>query len=398
MDSKRLADAVKKVDAWVNALTVDSKENVVKDILSDEEKFFTWDNEKRTPLKYELLFDYSYYNGVIMEGLYDVYESDCDKYQRYYDYIKEFLDGLMDKNADGRYELNYRRSGYIDSHGADCYKTAALFERFSDGEDSYQDVCNTLYYHLTDEKYINSFGFNPATEKMPAECGHNYWHCWKSAPKYKIWLDGLYMLQPFIAHHAARICDLKQLELVNERLDWVAKNLLAPNGMYYHAANSKEDFCNFFWTRAIGWYGMAMVDCMEVLPEEYMKDRMNALKIFVDGMIKFQGENGIWNNMPDQPATATNRPETSGTAMIVYTILKGIRNGWLEESYKEAAYKAFVALCEEKLDSDGLHDIYLKAMASGENNYEITEYYLTNEGKGAGPFIMAYSEVLKSLS
>ena len=202
------------------------------------------------------------------------------------------------------------------------------------------------------------------------------------------------MLQPFIAHHAARIGDEKQLGLVQERLDWVAETLLAPNGLYYHAGNSKEDVCNFFWTRAMGWYGMAMVDVMEVLPEEYLEKRKAALKLFVDGVLKYQSKNGLWANLADQPATETNRQESSGTAMMAYIILKGIRKGWLDRAYLEAGLKAFVGLTEEKLDEGGLRDIYMRADASGKNNYELTEFYCTDEGKGSGPFIMAYSEML----
>ena len=178
------------------------------------------------------------------------------------------------------------------------------------------------------------------------------------------------------------------------RSDWVAQTLLAPNGMYYHAGNGKEDVCRFFWTRAMGWYGMAMVDIMEVLPEEYMEKRKEALKLFVDGMLKYQDADGIWANLADRPATETNRPESSGTAMMSYIILKGVRKGWLDESYREAGIKAFVGLAEKKLDESGLRDIYLKAAANGTNNYEETQYYLTDEGKGSGPFIMAYSEML----
>lgn len=81
--------------------------------------------------------------------------------------------------------------------------------------------------------------------------------------------------------------------------------------------------------------------------------------------------------------------------MMVYTILKGVRNGWLDESYREAAVKAFVGMAEFKLDEQGLHDIYFKASASGTNNYEKISDYLTDEGKGSGPFILAYSEMLR---
>lgn len=394
MERKRVEAAVSKAGKYVDGLTVNSEVNVPGEVVRSTERFFTWDNEKRAPQSKPLLYDYSYYNGVVMEGLYDIYKADPENGKVYYDYVKEYLDCLTEQGEDGSWGLNFERAGYVDYHGADCYKTAALFEQFAKEGERYREVTDLLYRHLTDETYVNSLGHTPCLENMPGDLGHNYWHGWKGEPRFKIWLDGIYMLQPFLSRHAARVGDMRQLALVQERLDWVAETLLAPNGMYYHAGNGREDVCRFFWTRAMGWYGMAMVDVMEVLPGEYLDKRKKALQLFVDGMLKYQDADGIWANLADMPATETNRPETSGTAMMSYIILKGVRKGWLDESYREAGVRSFVGLTETKLDESGLRDIYLKATANGTNNYEDTEYYLTDEGKGSGPFIMAYSEML----
>jgi len=394
MDRQRIENAVAKAGKYVDNLTVDSSVNKPAEIVGSTEKFFSWDNEKRSVLKHKLLFDWSYYTGVVMEGLYNICEADASKREKYMPYITEYFDLLIDKDEDGAYKLNFDKAGYVDDHGADCYKTAALLCRISGEKESYKAVSERLYKHLTDDTYVNANGVTPVKDCTEEALGYNYWHCWKKVPKYKIWLDGIYMLQPFLAHQAALLGDEKTLEVINGRLDWVAETLLSPNGMYYHAGNSKEDVCEFFWTRAMGWYGMAMVDVMEALPEKYMESRKKALKTFVDGMLKFQKESGLWTNLADMPATETNRLEVSGTSMICYTILKGVRNGWLDESYKDAAVKAFVGMVETKMDENGLHDIYLRASADSTNNYEKTDFYMTDEGKGSGPFIMAYSEVL----
>ncbi len=396
MKSDRVAAAVQKAKEYVDALTVCSEENVPHLIVSDEHKFFTWDNEKRTPSAKPYLFDWSYYNGVVMEGLLDVYEADPENGARYLAYIKEYLDSMIESDGEGKKSLSRNQAGYVDHHGADCYKTAALLIRMSKGEDDYRQVASTLYRDLTDEAHRNSKGNIVPLEFTEEGLGGNYWHSWAggTAPKYKVWLDGIYMLQPFLAHYAAGAGDAAQLARIQKRLDWVADDMLAPNGLYYHACNSREDVCPYHWSRAMGWYGMAMVDVMEVLPEEYMPARKMALKRFVDGILKYQDESGLWANLADRPVTATNRLETSGTAMFVYTILKGIRKGWLEESYREAAIKGFVGMAEQKLTGGALQDIYLKASANNTNNYEISEYYLPDEGKGSGPFIMAYSEML----
>lgn len=395
MEQNRIKDAVKKAKNYIDRLTIHSEVNVPDSVVAGKDQFFTWDNEKRSPDTKELLFSYSYYNGVVMEGLYDIYEADPQAGGVYYDYVKKYLDAMMKQEEDGSWTLDFRRAGYQDCHGADCYKTAALYERFSKGGDAYGEIAERLYRHLTDDSYVNSQGHTPCADHMPEELGHNYCHNWKGKPRFRFWLDGIYMLQPFLAHHAARTGDDGELGLIQERFSWVAETLLAPNGLYYHGGNGREDVCNFFWTRSTGWYGMAMVDVMEVLPVAYLEERKAALKLFVDGLLKYQREDGLWTNLADQPATETNRPESSGTAMMAYTILKGVRKGWLDASYREAGVRAFVGLVEEKLDESGLRDIYLKAVADGTNNYEAPEYYYTDEGKGSGPFIMAYSEMLQ---
>ena len=61
----------------------------------------------------------------------------------------------------------------------------------------------------------------------------------------------------------------------------------------------------------------------------------------------------------------------------------------------EAGRDAFVRLTEEKLKGDALTDVYLVAAASGEDNYRNEAYYMPQEGKGVGPYIMAYAEMLR---
>lgn len=388
--------SILKAKNYVDALTIRSTHNVPKEIVSDEHKFFSWDNEKRTPSVKPYLFDWSYYNGVVMEGLYDTYEARPDEGAEYKNYVLEYLNAMLVTDENGVHHLNRSLAGYVDHHGADCYKTAALVMKAFDENPAYAEVMAELYRDLTDPKHVNSKGDIVVEKYTEDALGNNYWHCWAGGqpPKYKVWLDGIYMLQPFLAHYAAKIGDTKQLAIINERLNWVADVMLAPNGMYYHACNSREDVCAYHWTRAMGWYAMAMVDVMEVLPECYIEERKAALKLFADGMLKYQDESGLWANLADQPVTETNRLEVSGTAMMIYMLLKGVRKSWLNESYREPAIKAFNAIVNTKLHDNVLEDIYLKASANNTNNYEIPEYYLPDEGKGSGPFIMAYSEML----
>lgn len=387
----RVKIALDKSKAFIERLTVDSAVNHPGQIVKSGNQFFSWDNEHRSKengLPY--LYSWSYYNGVIFEGLKYVYEKTKDS--RYLSYVSEFLEAMITDGA-----LN-EHAGYIPYHGLDCYKTAGLLADFckfdTEGIPADTEITKAAVSLYHDLVTVNSCYTENAL-------GGNYWHTWydNKAPKYKVWLDGIYMAQPFIAKYARKSQDQAQLEKVYIRFCWIAENMKAQNGLYYHAANSGEDVCDFFWLRAIGWYAMAQVDVMEYLPEKYIPDMRENLKNFIDDMLKYQDNSGMWTNLVDKPLTLYNRLETSGTAMMIYCILKAIRFGWLEDEagvYMHAAQKAFCYLAEEKLGYNGLKDIYLMAAASGLNNYERIDWYKENEGKGTGPFIMAYAEMIKA--
>ncbi|MDE6442229.1 MAG: glycoside hydrolase family 88 protein [Clostridia bacterium] len=392
-----ITESIKKAGEYIDNLTVKSNVNVPEKIIK-EGGFFSWDNEKREIARQPYLFQWSYYNGVVFEGLYDIYCADGNEV--YKDYVLSYLDELV--GGDGK--LIFERAGYVDYHGADCYKTAALLCRFAGQRPEFDSVLKELYRDLTDHAHENADGNVISQKFCDKGLGLNYWHSWRGGnppKKYKLWLDGIYMLQPFLARYAERIGDSAQVEKIAGRIKWVCENMQAPNGLYYHATNGGGDNCNFFWLRALGWYGMAIADVAEPfagkddeLSKHVIKVCSAALERFADGILKYQLKNGMWCNLADLPITPTNRDETSGTAMMVYCLLKGVRLGLLDSKYTQPAVKAFCGICENKLDG-GLKDIYFKASANGTDNYQNPDDYLTDEGKGAGPFIMAYSEIIR---
>ncbi|MBO7385095.1 MAG: hypothetical protein J6U63_01990, partial [Clostridia bacterium] len=109
--------------AFIDALTVDAPSADPKAIVEDEDRFFAWDNEHRSAKNGKaFLYDWSYYIGVVMEGLYYMYEA--GQGERYREYVKRYLHAV---ETDGK--LN-RYAGYVPGHGLDCYKTASLLPFF----------------------------------------------------------------------------------------------------------------------------------------------------------------------------------------------------------------------------------------------------------------------------
>lgn len=392
--------ALSKAKSYIDSLTINSSTNKPASVVSTYGSHFTWDNEKRESNNKSYLYEWSYYNGVVFEGLEYIYDYTGD--ESYYNYVQEYMSTMI--SSDGSWAKTSNNSskesaGYVDYHGADCYKTASLLLDMAKKADGTIDT--TSKYYKTATSLYNDLTTGTGSNYTDSAVGNNYWHSnWSSssAPAYKVWLDGLYMIQPFMAEYAYYTGDTAQLNEIVGRFEWLYNNSRSSsNGLYYHAINSTSSYVDYYWTRALGWYGMAVVDVMQYLTGDNLESMKVILKDFVDNVIKYQDSTtGMWANLCDKSVTSTNRLETSGTAMIAYIIAKGINDGNLDSSYFQYAKKAFKGMVDNKLVSSQLTDIYFKASANGTDNYTTSSYYYTDEGKGVGPFIMAYAQVLEA--
>lgn len=384
VDETSLVASLKKAKTYIDALTINNSSNDPETVVKGFKKHFTWDNEKRENSA-SYLFDWSYYNGVVFEGLEYVYEETEEEV--YGDYVEEYMSSLIASNGTWAKCTNDSSkvcAGYNSTHGADCYKTASLlldmYERTNDSR--YLTMAKTLYADLD----------NAAKTYLLSKAGNNYRHTWASDPSPDLWLDGLYMILPFRAEYAKHIGDTEELDLIVDRMQWVSDNMYNKNkGLFYHAADSSTSNSGTHWLRSIGWYAAAIVDIMDSMEGENLEVMKAQLVKLVDGMKACQNaSNGMWLNNMNAKQSSSNPYETSGTALVCYAVMKAVNEGWLDESYVDMAILAFEGICNEKLNGNNLTDICFKG-APGSSN---SEFY-DNEGKGVGPFIMFYAEMLE---
>jgi unsaturated rhamnogalacturonyl hydrolase len=130
------------------------------------------------------------------------------------------------------------------------------------------------------------------------------------------------------------------------------------------------------------------------------------LKDTADALLKYQDASGMFYQVIDRPQDEGNYLETSGTALIAYALLKGVRLGYLPKRYGEAGEKAFQGIVDKylKVNEDGtiqLGGICLVAGLGGEDRrdgtpaYYYSEPVVENEAKGTAPFILAYTEIAR---
>ncbi len=256
--------------------------------------------------------------------------------------------------------------------------------------------------------------------KHPRTTEGGFWH--KLRYPHQMWLDGLFMASPFLAHYAK----------VHERpelFDEVAKQILlmdrhsydAAKGLHYHAwdekrlqpwANKETGWSPNFWSRAIGWYGMALVDSLDFFsPTHPEVDHINeVLRRLADGIVRWQDPaTGLWWQVTDQGGRPGNYLEGTASAMFTYILAKGINRGYLpREQYLPALLKGYTGLIRDlvRVDPDGKVNLTrccsvaglgftnsAGRVRDGSFEYYISEPIIDNDLKGVGPFILAGIEM-----
>ncbi|MBQ7679472.1 MAG: glycoside hydrolase family 88 protein [Butyrivibrio sp.] len=246
----------------------------------------------------------------------------------------------------------------------------------------------------------------------------NFWH--KQIYPWQVWLDGLYMAQPFYMEYERRFRKMEGC-LDSYRQFRNVERLLkdAQTGLYYHGydesrqmywANPETGHSPHFWLRALGWFTMALVNTAEAIDESlYYEYRylQTMLENLANALLPWQDESGMFYQVIDAPQAEGNYLETSGTALIAAGLLKGVRLGFLPERFREVGARAFDGIADRYLsrNEDGsprLGGICLVAGLGGKTHrdgslqYYFSEPVVENEAKGVAPFILAYTELLRA--
>ena len=238
-----------------------------------------------------------------------------------------------------------------------------------------------------------------------------YWH--KEIYPWQIWLDGLYMEGPFKAEYASvNGCAADFEDIVNQII--IVNDVMRDpkTGLLYHCFDESrgmkwsDDITGLsphFWSRSIGWYMMAIIDVLDFLPQSQSgRDKLlSILRNLVDSVLKFQSE-GMWYQVTDQGGREGNYLETSASSMFAYSILKGVRLGYLDPQLKERGLEAVKAIRERYLtERDG--ELHLGGICSvaglggnpyrdGTYRYYISEKVVEDDFKGVGSYILACTE------
>ncbi len=242
-----------------------------------------------------------------------------------------------------------------------------------------------------------------------------FWH--KKIYPYQMWLDGLYMAEPFYASYALQFNEPRAFDDVADQFDFVYRHTRdSATGLCYHGwdesrtqqwADPSTGHSPSIWGRAMGWYLMGLVDVLDYFPLDHPRrgELIRILQEVSGALLAFQDSTtGMWYQVVDQAGRPGNYLESSASAMFAYGFAKGANKHYLEARFLGAAKRAMQGIRQQCVSVDEAGQVNLKDTCRGAglggNPYRdgTYSYYVnvpraTNDMKGIGPLLLAAIEI-----
>jgi unsaturated rhamnogalacturonyl hydrolase len=335
---------------------------------------------------------WSYDQSVILKGIEGLWRATGEK--KYFDYIQKSTDFFVDDNGNIR---TYDQKDFNIDNVA-CGRNVLLLYNVT-GKEKYLKAALTLRQQLHEQPRTNEGGF---------------WH--KKIYPYQMWLDGLYMGEPFYAEYAKTFHEDTAFNDIARQFILMEKNSVdKKTGLMYHGydesrqqkwADKTTGRSPNFWARAMGWYGMGLVDVLEVFPANHpkRKELVDILNRYAKAVSKYQdAKTGLWWDILDMPGKNKNYFEASASSMFVYALAKGLRLGYLPQSYLAIAKKGYDGILKTFIkEENGQTNLHGTVSVSGLGgnpyrdgsfDYYMSEKVIVNDAKGVGAFIQAANEM-----
>lgn len=258
-------------------------------------------------------------------------------------------------------------------------------------------------------------------KRYPRTDTGNFWH--KDIYPNQVWLDGMYMAMPFYAKSLLETGESEWNDILDQfqsahRLLWSGEK-----GLYLHGCDVSRQAvwanpvtgCNeAVWLRAEGWFLMALVDTYEVLNGKTDRDQelVILLQNAVKGILPYQDKaSRMFLQVVDECELSGNYPETSGSAMVAYAMMKGARLGMLEMDFGNLGSAVLDGIRDTclKEEPNGWHlygicasaglgtgpDPHNRKDRDGTSEYYISEAQMVDNQHGTGACMMAVSEQIR---
>ena len=326
---------------------------------------------------------FHYHQGVFLSGVYKTWQLTGE--QKYFTYVKDWIDSVF--TEDGKIKNAYSHADLDDIQPG------------------------TLLYPLLDK--TGDRRYRACIESVAAQipdiprcqCG-GFYH--KVSLTGQMWLDGLYMLGPFMCEYGRRFDRPDWLSMVSRHVLLMQEHTRdEKTGLWRHAwdetrqagwCDPKTGLAPEFWGRSLGWVPVAIQDDLANMePSAPGYEDLKAVTVeLLEALARFQGPDGRWWQVVDKVGQEGNWPENSCTCLFTAAIARGIRTGLLDKAkWLPIARRSYEGVIKS-LTWEG-KDIQIGnvCIGTGVGNYEFycARPCSTNDLHGVGAFLLMCTEL-----
>ena len=344
---------------------------------------------KRYPTAKDL-GSWGYAKSLYLYGQYLVYKRTRE--QRYLKYIKDWVDYHVDEN------------GVVRSANAQGEVREITFENLDSMLPG--NLLLLLYQETKEPKYkLAAERIRKRFDTYPRTKDGGFWHANTKSREWQLWGDGVFMSMPFLVRYGSIFGDAKYAndEAVLQLITY-ANHLNDPvTGLMFHAydesgqstwADKDTKHSAEIWCRAMGWFGMTLIEVLELLPRDHpMRPLLiGQVKLLVRAWARYQdAKTGLWFQVVDKGDNPANWLETSSSSMYTYVTSMAVDRGYVEKKYANNAKRGYAGvLTKISLDKDG--ETNLTDICEGTNVADLAYYFArkrnTNDFHGLGAFLI----------
>lgn len=173
--------------------------------------------------------------------------------------------------------------------------------------------------------------------------------------------DAYFMATPLVAKVGRLTGETKYFDLAMRHIRTMEQLVKRPDGLYRHSP-----LTDAAWSRANAFPALGMALALSEFPQDHpgFEELKTIFTDHIDTLLDYQDMDGMWHVVIDYPGSYA---ELSATAMIATAMRRGIRRGWLDDSYLPAVERAwrgvlmrsspqgyFVNVCESTNKQDSL--------------------------------------------
>lgn len=337
------------------------------------------------------LGSWGYAKSLYLYGQYLVYKRTRDP--RYLKYIKDWIDYHVDEN------------GVVRSANAQGEVREIKFDNLDSMLPG--NLLLILYQETKEPKYkLAADRIRRRFDTYPRTKDGGFWHANTKSREWQLWGDGVFMSMPFLVRYGLMFGDSKYAnDEATKQLTVYASHLNDPKtGLMFHAydesgqatwADKETRHSAEIWCRAMGWFGMTLVEVLELLPRNHPQRTQLIAQVnqLVKAWANFQDKKtGLWYQVVNRGDHPENWLETSSSSMYTYVTAMAVDRGYVSRSYLDVAKKGYTGVLTKL--SLGRQDgqTYIADICEGTNVADLAYYFArkrnVNDFHGLGAFLI----------